>query len=125
MLMAENRMLEDLFLREKPAKILIGMKSASKGSSVYATILSKDANCTYSHTIKILNLFKKLGIVKFEKSGRIKKVTLTDDGWDIAHNLEAMTKKFTQIESGLEKTENNVKVAGPSKNSRKKAKNNA
>lgn len=89
--------LEELFLREKPARILLGMKS--KDNPVYATILSKEADCTYSHTIKILNIFKKLGIVEFEKSGRIKKVLLTDDGWDIAHNLEAMIKKFVQIES--------------------------
>ena len=99
--MGENRVLEDMFLREKPAKILLGLKTSK--SSVYATLLSKEADCTYSHTIKILNLFKKMGIVDFEKKGRIKKVMLTDDGWDIAHNLEAMIKKFLQIEDGVEK----------------------
>lgn len=89
--------LRDIFLREKPSKILLGLKTAKE--SVYATILSKEADCTYSHTIKILNQFRKLGIVRFEKIGRIKRVMLTDDGWDIAHNLEAMLKKFTQIEA--------------------------
>jgi predicted transcriptional regulator len=96
---SKNGILQELFLREKPAKILLGMKS-TKESSVYATILSKEADCTYSHTIKILNVFKEMGIVKFEKSGRIKRVLLTDDGWDIAHNLEAMIKKFGSIEAG-------------------------
>lgn len=94
--MANERVLEDLFLRDKPARILIGLKTA-KGT-VYATVLSKEADCTYSHTIKILNLFRKLGIVDFEKSGRIKKVVLTDDGWDIAHHLEALVKKFLSLE---------------------------
>jgi predicted transcriptional regulator len=94
----KNSILEELFLREKPARILLGMKT-SKDAIVYATILSKEADCTYSHTIKILNVFRRLGIVSFEKKGRIKTVTLTDDGWDIAHNLEAMLKKFTQIEA--------------------------
>lgn len=94
--MTSERVLENLFLREKPAKILIGLKTG-KGT-VYATLLSKEANCTYSHTIKILNLFRSLGIVNFEKKGRIKKVSLTDDGWDIAHNLEVMIKKFLNIE---------------------------
>jgi predicted transcriptional regulator len=98
--MTSKGILEDLFLREKPAKILIGLKT-SKGT-VYATILSKEADCTYSHTIKILNLFKKLGIVSFEKKGRVKKVKLTDDGWDIAHNLESLVKKFLQIEISAE-----------------------
>jgi predicted transcriptional regulator len=94
----KNRVLEELFLREKPARILLGMKT-QKDATVYATLLSKEADCTYSHTIKILNTLMKMGIVKFEKKGRIKTVTLTDDGWDIAHNLEAMLKKFTQIET--------------------------
>ncbi len=98
----KNSVLEELFLREKPARILLGMKT-SKDAPVYATLLSKEADCTYSHTIKILNAFMKLGIVKSEKKGRIKTVALTDDGWDIAHNLEAMIKKFSQIESSEKK----------------------
>jgi predicted transcriptional regulator len=97
----ENSILENLFLREKPAKILLGLKTSKE--SVYATKLSKHADCTYSHTIKILNTFKRLGLIEFEKKGRIKKVMLTDDGWDIAHNLEAIIKKFTQIEEEFKK----------------------
>lgn len=111
--MDENKIVEDLFLREKPSKILMGLKSA-KGS-VYATLLSKDADCTYSHTIKILNLFKKLGIVEFEKKGRIKTVTLTSDGWDIAHSLEAMTKKLIQMEDSLSKSRVEVRKKKNSK----------
>ena len=95
-------LLDELFLREKPAKIFLGMKTR-KEETVYATILSKEADCTYSHTIKILNTLKKLGLVDFEKTGRIKKVKLTDDGWDVAHNLEAIMKKFQQLEDNMEK----------------------
>ena len=95
--MAETSpVLEDMFFREKPAKVLLSLKTA-KGS-VYATILSKEANCTYSHTIKILNIMRDLNLVKFEKKGRIKTVTLTDDGWDVAHNLEALYKKLVMLE---------------------------
>lgn len=112
----KNSILEELFLREKPAKILLGMK-ISKGDSVYATLLSKSADCTYSHTIKILNAFNRLGIVNFEKTGRIKKVILTNDGWDIAHNLEAMIKKFEQIESDV--TEEKKPEAKPARKSKK------
>lgn len=107
--MGSESILEGMFLREKPAKILIGLKTA-KGT-VYATVLSKEADCTYSHTIKILNLFRKLGIVEFEKTGRIKKVKLTSDGWDIAHNLEALVKKFLQIEEDAGETKKKVKPA--------------
>ena len=105
----QNSILEELFLREKPARIILGMKT-KKDAPVYATILSKEADCTYSHTIKILNVFMKLGIVEFEKKGRIKTVALTNDGWDIAHNLEAMIKKFTSIESNEKNSKNNKKT---------------
>jgi len=104
----EKHMLEDLFLREKPARIMLGLKTTK--NPTYVTVLSKEADCTYSHTIKILNTFKKLGIVKFEKKGRIKKVILTDDGWDIAHNLEAMIKKLVQIEDNYQKEQDKKKV---------------
>jgi len=92
----QKTVLEDLFLREKPARILLALKTSK--IPVYATILSKEADCTYSHTIKILNILQSMGLVVFDKKGRIKGVKLTDNGWDIAHNLEAMKKKLTQVE---------------------------
>ena len=116
----KTSMLQDIFLREKPAKIILGMKTAK--DSVYATILSKEADCTYSHTIKILNTFKKMGIIRFEKTGRIKRVMLTDDGWDIAHNLEAMIKKFDQIEVKTAKSSRDDEVKEPKKKTRKSRK---
>lgn len=92
----EKPVLEDLFLREKPARIILSLKTAK--NHVYATILSKEADCTYSHTIKILDVLESMGLVTFDKKGRIKGVKLTNDGWDIAHNLEAMQKKLVQVE---------------------------
>ena len=103
----EKRIVEDLFLREKPVKIFTGLRSA-KGS-VYATILSKEADCTYSHTIKILNMFKKLGLVRFKKTGRIKQVMLTKEGADIAQNLETVIKKLDQVEDGFRAREKEKK----------------
>jgi predicted transcriptional regulator len=110
--MGQNRILEDLFLREKPSRILMGLK-ISKDKPIYATLLAKESDCTYSHTIKILNVFRNLGIVKFDKQGRIKKVILTDDGWDIAHNVEAMIKKFSQIEETFDKDKKKPAQAKP------------
>ncbi len=100
--MAENEKsaLHDLFLREKPVKILVGLRTTK--NPVYATLLSKDADCTYSHTIKILNAFKKLGMVEFEKKGRIKTVTLTSDGAEIAGNMDSIVRKFIRLEQSLD-----------------------
>jgi len=111
--------LEDLLLREKPARILLSMKTSKE--SVYATILSRETNCTYSHTIKILNVLEKMGLVKFDKKGRIKRVTLTHDGWDIAHNLEALTKKFDQIEDKAKQEDKPPKKEKPQKKEKPKS----
>ncbi len=106
--MTQRQIAMDMFLREKPTKILMGLRT-SKGS-VYATLLSKDADCTYSHTIKILNFFKDMGIVKFEKKGRIKKVMLTSDGQEIAQNMESIVKKLLNIETAMKKNEKKKKT---------------
>ena len=113
----ETAIMQGLFLREKPVKILLGLKATKE--LVYATILSKYADCTYSHTIKILDFFERAGMVKFEKTGRIKKVMLTDDGWDVAHNLEAAIKKLVQLEEKMPKRPEKKKE-GEVKDKRKK-----
>ncbi|RLI98425.1 MAG: hypothetical protein DRO99_00720 [Candidatus Aenigmatarchaeota archaeon] len=97
----ENRVLEGLFLRDKPAKILLGLHTSD--DPVYVTILSKEANCTYSHTIKILDALKEMGIVDFEKKGRIKQVVLTEEGAEIAKHMDAMIKRFLKLESSEKK----------------------
>ncbi len=115
----KKRILEGMFLREKPSRILLDMKNAQ--GRIYATILSKDADCTYSHTIKILNLFKKTGLVSFEKKGRIKTVKLTDTGWEIAHNLDAIARKLEEIEESMEKEEQSAEKKPAEKKQEKKA----
>lgn len=108
-----NEMIGGLFLRDKPAKILLGLRT--NDAPVYVTILSKDANCTYSHTIKILNALKDLGVVDFEKTGRIKKVTLTEEGEAIAQHLEEMVRKLLKLSSAAKKTESRAKKAADKK----------
>jgi len=63
----------------------------------YATQVSKAVDCTYSHTVKVLENFRRLGLVVFEKKGRIKIVRLTEDGLDIAHDFEGIRRKFSKM----------------------------
>ncbi len=60
----------------------------------YATEVSKGVDCTYSHTIKVLDQFEELELVTFRKEGRIKLIELTEDGEEIAHDLEGLVRKF-------------------------------
>jgi len=82
-----------LFLRPKPVMLLTGLREEPK----YATILSKEIDCTYSHTVKLLNSFKKMGLVDFEKRGRIKIVKLTATGAELAHAMEGVLMRLNKI----------------------------
>ncbi|MBW6451291.1 MAG: MarR family transcriptional regulator [DPANN group archaeon] len=88
----ENEELCDLFLHAKPVQILLALRI--KNESVYASTLAKITDCTYSHTVKILELFMKKGIVSFEKVGRIKYIKLTEKGSEYAKDFEKVMKKL-------------------------------
>ena len=66
--------------------MLIALKKISRAR--YGSILAKEVDCTYSHAVKILQILEKLGLVVFEKQGRIKLIKLTKKGVEIADNIE-------------------------------------
>ena len=90
----QKNFFEILFLHPKPVKMLTSLKSED---IKYATQVSKVVDCTYSHTVKVLENFRRLGLVVFEKKGRIKIVRLTEDGLDIAHDFEGIRRKFGKL----------------------------
>jgi predicted transcriptional regulator len=94
----EKNIFESLFLHPKPVKMLTSLKNIEVQ---YATQVSKAVDCTYSHTVKVLEMFKKLGLVMFEKKGRIKLVKLTDNGQEIAHDFEGLRRKFKKMARGI------------------------
>jgi DNA-binding MarR family transcriptional regulator len=75
-----------IFFHEKPAKMLIDMKN-SKGM-IYGSTLAKHVDCTYSHVVKILQMMEKNGLVTFGRQGRLKLLTLTKKGNDVADHIE-------------------------------------
>lgn len=89
--MAEKTPKEDnfeLFFRRKPAMMLIALKRVTKAR--YGSILAKEVDCTYSHAVKILQILEKIGLVVFEKKGRIKIIRLTKKGQDVASHIETI-----------------------------------
>lgn len=95
---AKKNHFEDLFLHNKPVKMLTSLRLEE---IQYATQISKHVDCTYSHTVKVLDMFKDLGLVKFEKKGRVKLVKLTQEGEEIAHDFEGMRKKFSRLNADI------------------------
>lgn len=93
--MSEKTELENLFLRKKPVEIIMRIKNGN--NQKYISILAKETDCTYSHTVKLLEEFKDIGLVNFDKKGRIKYVKLTPVGTELAEAFEAVLRKFSKI----------------------------
>ena len=82
----QSKEIFNVFFREKPAMMLLGLKNAKTG--VYASSLAKSIDCTYSHVVKILQAMQKAGLVNFEKQGRLKLLTLTKNGSEVADHID-------------------------------------
>lgn len=90
--MVKNKKIFNTFFREKPAMMLVSL--LNKNSEIYASSLAKVVDCTYSHVVKILQEMQKSDLVAFEKQGRLKVLTLTKKGQEVAENIEAIRQKF-------------------------------
>lgn len=84
----DKKLIFNVFFREKPSQMLINLKNSKSG--VYASSLAKSVDCTYSHVVKILQMMEKSKLVNFEKQGRLKLLTLTKSGNDIAEKMESI-----------------------------------
>jgi len=71
--------------REKPAMMLISLKNSEK--EVYASSLAKEIDGTYSYIVKVLIDMEKAGLVDFKRRGRLKIITLTKKGFDVAEKI--------------------------------------
>jgi DNA-binding MarR family transcriptional regulator len=77
--------LEDFFLNVKPAKILIVLNDPNTES--YASAISKKTDCTYSHTVRIIQKMEGFGLVESSMKGRKKELELTEEGQELAKAL--------------------------------------
>lgn len=82
----QNKGIFNVFFREKPAMMLVELKNAK--NEIYASSLAKNIDCTYSHVVKILQEMQKAGLIIFDKQGRLKLLTLTKKGNEVAEHIE-------------------------------------
>ena len=94
----EKNLLFDLILREKPSMALLYLKDST--ISWYSSLLAKKVDCTYPHIIKIISMFQELDLVKFERRGRRKVITLTDRGVEVSQNLEGLVRTLMPLDKG-------------------------
>ena len=87
-MLVKNKKIFDVFIREKPAMMLINLLNSN--NEIYASTLAKSVDCTYSHVVKILQQMEDAGLVTFEKTGRLKFLKLTKKGEEIAKHIDAI-----------------------------------
>lgn len=76
----------------KPASII--QRLHEQGGEDYASKISRHADCTYSHTVRLLQKMEAMGWVEFEKKGRIKFVKLTKFGKELSDLLMPLLRKL-------------------------------
>ncbi len=82
----------ELFVRDKPIDLLLCLTDNIREK--YPSNLAKEAKCTYSHTVHLLQKMEKLSLVKFEKKGRLKLVALTQKGDKVASLFKDVKRSF-------------------------------
>jgi len=88
----DNDTIFNVFFREKPAMMLVNLKNTK--DEIYASSLAKQIDCTYSHVVKILQEMEKSGLINFEKQGRLKLLTLTKKGQEVAENIDSIRRQL-------------------------------
>lgn len=84
--------LQAFFFRSKPVNVLIALGNPKK--EWFASSLTKEADCTFPHMIKILSKFESFGLVSFKADGRRKLVFLTQKGRKIAQEFSRTIAAF-------------------------------
>lgn len=79
-------LIKHILFRDAPYLLLMALYDERE--TTFSSAIAKKVNVTYSHVVKIISIFEKENIVGFDKKGRIKKLTLTKKGQDIALYLK-------------------------------------
>lgn len=62
---------------------------------VYSSRLSKDLDITYSHLVKLVNYLEADGLVQGDRQGRLRMLSLTDKGIQVAEHIHVLQKALT------------------------------
>jgi len=82
--------LEEFFLKVKPVKILIVLNDPNTES--YASAISKKTDCTYSHTVRIIQKMEDFNLIESNMKGRKKELELTEKGRELAKSLSEVMR---------------------------------
>lgn len=79
---------KELFFKKAPAAVLINI---FEKSPTYASQIGNDTNITFAHLNDIVKILEKYGLIAIsKKTGRMKYISITEQGKDIAASIMAI-----------------------------------
>lgn len=78
---------DNMLLQEKPTKILLTLRRNSMKGNLQKNELARETDTTKSHTMRTIDDMEEQGLVKQQKQGRSKKVSLTKKGKKVSKHL--------------------------------------
>lgn len=90
-------MLPPIFFKEKPVYALAHLADDEK--VWYASLLAKEIDCTRPHMNNIMDKFKEKGLIETEEEGRVKKISLTSQGEDLAMEFQNIIRRMERIDA--------------------------
>ena len=79
--------ISSVFFREKPVEMLTLLLHSEK--ELYPSTIAKKVDVTYSHAVKVLQDMEKVDLVRADRHGRLKLITLTSKGREIAEHFSS------------------------------------
>lgn len=76
--MKDEPKMKEIFLNEKPVMTLVTIRKSRE--EIYGSIISRKIDTTYAHAVKIISQMEEEGLLRSEKQGRKKILTLTEKG---------------------------------------------
>ncbi|MFB6115355.1 MAG: winged helix DNA-binding protein [Candidatus Nanohalobium sp.] len=89
--------LQEFFVNVKSAKILVSLSNPTMEN--YASEISSEVDCTYSHTVRILQRLEEEGLAESKKEGRKKMIELTSQGEELAEKMGDLMHELGQVDS--------------------------
>lgn len=90
---------KSLFLKEKPVLALVNIHRNGK---TYGSLISRDIDTTYAHTVNIINQLEKNGLITSKKEGRKRILQTTEEGALYASQFTVMMQDMGNQDLNLE-----------------------
>src|SRR5512137_2124623 len=78
-------------LHVKNAKVLVALKT--DGRKWYASSLAKESGLSYVYVAEMLDSFEKDGLITISKEGKIRRVSLTENGIKVKNEQDELHQK--------------------------------